>query len=568
MKNQTFVDLVRAEKIVPEEQFSVLEKKYEDDSMGLLDHLVYRGVAPKSVLGRLWGDSLGYAFVDLDKTIFQSEIVFKMPADIARQYRMIPIYQVGATITVSTPDPANREAFVKAEKAVGLPLSPVFSLPTDVDDAIDIYYQTTNAVEASIGNLAAIGMLRDSARITTTQLSDLAENQSVVDLCRSILLLGIKEGATDIHFEPGNKLLRVRFRVDGVLLDKVDLDKVLLAPLASRLMMMAGVEISKRKTPQTGRLKLELKSRMVDFGFSSIPTIHGVKIVLKTITRIKKATVPDISELALSVNNANRVQKVIESPYGFFVLAGPAGSGKTTTLFSLLKEINQPRKNILTIEDPVEYTLNGINQLQLNRQVGMTPSGVLEAMLLQDPDVIMIGEIRDVETARLCAQAAPTGRLVLGAMVAGKAREAVTRMLGMGVEPYLLAMSLIGVMSQRLVRRLCAKCREPYKAANELLNRYFRHRGDKEVTFYRAKGCPECHHTGYAGMLGIHEFMLLNDEMREAINAGDTGMKIEQAARKRGFTTYRYDGMKKVVRGLTSLEEFERVTIADEVLPQ
>ncbi len=377
------------------------------------------------------------------------------------------------------------------------------------------------------------------------------------------MLLAVREGASDIHIEPGEEKVRVRFRIDGILQERSKLDPSLLPPIVSRLKILGDLDITERRRPQDGRINLRLRSRNIDLRFSSIPTIFGEKIVLRILSLSQGIDIPDITELTFSKSTLETVKRVLEVPHGIFFVTGPTGSGKTTTLFSMLKHLNKPGINITTIEDPIEYRLPGINQVQVNSAVDLDFSVALRTFLRQDPDVILVGEIRDLETARIACQAALTGHLVLATMHTNNAIQAVTRLMDIGVQPFIVAPSLIGVMCQRLVRKICSHCKEKYAASTEEIKKLFTWEG-KEVFFYRGKGCRYCNNTGYSGRLAIHEITFLDNEIRSLIAQAASVPEIQEAARKTGFHTMRYDGIKKMLRGLTTIEEIDRVTVAED----
>ncbi|MFH1139745.1 MAG: GspE/PulE family protein [Pseudomonadota bacterium] len=565
--NPRFLALVETKGYLSSLDSKNLLAKHHGDAFAVFLYLAEGGAAPAGELEKLWGDSLGYAYVDLDKTLFQQDVVQKLPLQVAQKHKMIPLYQLGPAVTLAMVDPADAQAAKEAEKHLGAAASPVFSMPRMIQDAIEIQYQTTTALTGFIAKIAESSLLRPSTEITAHQLKELAEDQSVVELTKGLMLLAVRERASDIHIEPEENRIRIRFRVDGVLQERMKIEKILHRPLVSRLKILADVDIIERRRPQDGRITLALSNKSLDFRFSTVPTIYGEKIVLRVLGQSQNRDAPDLADIDLSKSCLEKVRRVTSSPNGVFFVTGPTGSGKTTTLFSVLKHLNTPGINIMTVEDPVEYRLPGLNQVQVNPDIGLDFAKALRAFLRQDPNVILIGEIRDMETAKIASQAALTGHLVLATMHTNNALQAVTRLVEIGVEPFLVAPSIIGVMAQRLVRRLCDYCKERYILGQDEKEVFFRGNLTREVAFYRPRGCSKCDGLGYRGRLPIHEVFIMNDRIRSMVARGASILDIQEEARTSGFKTMRYDGLKKVLRGLTSLTEVERATAAEEESP-
>ncbi|NGZ29574.1 MAG: type II/IV secretion system protein, partial [Magnetococcales bacterium] len=398
-----------------------------------------------------------------------------------------------------------------------------------------------------------------SGEVSAAALEKLAGSQAMVDLTRSVLLLAAKEGASDIHVEPTETHGTLRFRIDGMLQERGRLTKEVLIPFTSRLKALSTMDITELRRPQDGRLRLELTNRSLDFRVSTVPAVHGEKVVLRLLSQINMREVPDLEDLNFSKSIYDQIRELILSPNGVFFITGPTGSGKSTTLFAAIKAINQPSVNIMTVEDPVEYRLPGINQVQVNPAIGMNFATTLRSFLRQDPDVILIGEIRDLETAKIATEAALTGHLVLSSLHTNNALQAVTRLIEIGVEPFLVGPSLIGIMAQRLVRRICENCKESYQPDREIMDRLFHWDGKQEVLFYRGKGCPQCKNTGFSGRMAIHEMVTVSDEIRRLVIERGSAQQIYEAANRVGYKSMRYDGIKKVLRGFTTVEEVNRV---------
>ena len=531
--------------------------KESQDHYNVLLHIIEQGLLPADEVCRLWADSLNIAWIDLNATLFQPKIVASLPKELAKKLSAIPVYQMGGAVTVAMVDPKNSEQLQKIEAALKQKVSPVFALEEDISDVIEVQYQSVDFLE----NLAEDSSMRIPAKkiISKDDLHKIAGEKAVVDFARSLLLLAIKQNASDIHIEPFEYHTAIRFRIDGVLHDRIRLDLSMLSPLISRLKIIGGLDITERRRPQDGRIPLELKNRTIGFRLSIVPVIFGEKAVLRVLGQVQAKNIPLLEELVLSKKNYDWAKRLITTSSGAFFITGPTGSGKTTTLFAALQSINSSEKNIMTIEDPVEYRLPGINQVQVNSSIDLGFAQVLRSFLRQDPDVILVGEVRDLETAKIATEAALTGHLVFATLHTNDALQAVTRLVDIGVDPFLVGPSLIGVMSQRLVRKLCPECKEPYTLSPEEMDELFDWEGLLPLKLYRQTGCQSCRFTGYNGRVAIHEMLIVSEELRKLVSTNAPVQDLRIAARRSGYQTMRYDGIKKVIRGLTTLEEVERV---------
>lgn len=558
IRNQNFVDTIAQRQLLPGKELYRFQTADADHSQLLL-HLIHNGFMKGPEACRLWADCLGeVAWIDLNETLFQPDIVTKLPQAKAREHSAVPIYQMGDHITVAMADPKNHEQQAALSKILGTPVSPAFALEENILDTIEIQYHSVDELEGLANRIDSDTMpLRKT--ISKDKLDELAGEKSVVEFSRSLLLLAVKEDASDIHIEPFEEYVLIRFRIDGILHERLRLAVEIWPPLLSRIKILAAMDITERRRPQDGRISLALANRSIAFRVSSVPTVYGEKVVLRLLGQIQKRNIPHLENLYLSQRAYQWANQLLNTPSGAFFITGPTGCGKTTTLFSALQRINTPEKNIMTIEDPVEYRLRGISQIQVNAEIGVTFAKVLRSLLRQDPDVILIGEIRDLETAKIATEAALTGHLVFATLHTTDAIQAVTRLVEIGVEPFLVGPSLIGIMSQRLARKLCMVCREPYQPGKELMDDLFTWDGKEEVTFFRAKGCPRCKFTGYSSRLPLHEMVLVDEPLRKLVMANAPLNEIRNAANANGYQTMRYDGVKKVLRGLTSLEEVNRV---------
>jgi type IV pilus assembly protein PilB len=558
--NRKFLEKLVSESILTREAVLQMNEKFKGNTFELLKYLLKGRIAFTHVLGKLWGDSIGISYVDLGKSLFQSAVVKKIPKEYAQKKQIIPLYQLEGVVTVAMVTPQDAMLIKEVEFLTGCPVSAVFSLPEEIIDAIDIQYQSEDSLSEQIVRIANDPIFRGTDKVTKEQLTHLAGKPLVVDFVNDLIFLAFKERASDIHIDPRETVVSIRFRVDGMLHERLTLDCSLLLPIISRLKVMSNLDITKRRKPQDGRIKVPLSHRHIELRLSTVPTIHGEKLVLRILGQNQKDNIPHVSELYFSKNNFNKLQRILNAPNGVFFITGPTGSGKTTTLFSMLQYLNKPEINIMTAEDPVEYTLPGINQVQINSAIDFNFAHALRSFLRQDPDVILIGEIRDLETAHIASQAAMTGHMVLTTMHTNTSLQAITRMIEIGVEPFLLAPSIIGVMAQRLVRRICPHCRQKYELPPEVLERLFIWDPKTTVYAYRGRGCTECNHTGYMGRIAIQEIFIINEALRALIAKEASILEIEECARNDGFTSMRYDGIKKMLMGYTTLEEVERVS--------
>lgn len=564
-ENPEFFRMLGEKGILGEEEARNLIRKFSRNALSILIYLVQRGDLGKDELCRIWGDSIDFAYVNIEKTLFQANVAEMIPEKFARRHKVIPIYKFGPAVTVAAADPANRIIMERVEDMVRSPVSPVFSFPHDIEDAIDIQYKTQNTLNDFSRQISAELLLAKETGQTAQEGSPkLAGNEAVAEFTRSLLLLGVKEGAAAIHIEPGKDLVRVRFRVDGLLCEKMRLERPLLPGLISRLKVLAGADTGETRKPQKGRIYLSLLNKVIEFKFSIAPTIYGEKAVARIIGGGQIKDVPDLSELYLSKHVYDNLTRTIRHPGGIFLITGPAQSGKSTTLYSAISHINEPEKNIVAIEDVVEYRLDRITQVQLNPGADFGFSSAICSALDQDPDVILVGEVRDEGTVKRVIRAAMTGCLVLTATHASTALGGIIRLIELGADPFLLAPSLVGVMGQRLVRKLCYQCKEKYPLSPEEIKENFVWDGKTKVSFWQGKGCDQCGHTGFHGRLAIHEVFVVNHDVRSLVSANAPFSEICKSAYKSGFQGMRYDGMKKVIRGLTTIEEINRVAAPEE----
>jgi type IV pilus assembly protein PilB len=464
----------------------------------------------------------------------------------------MPVYKVGDRITAAVADPTNKGVLIEAERLAGAPISLVTAMPAELAEAIKLNYPEVD----DLVQLESMLQRRAPRDASDKSLQEDAQSTEVVQLVDTMLGLAVHENASDVHIEPHETFVQVRFRVDGTLRDRVTLATEIHPRVMSRLKLVSGMNITERRKPQDGRLTLELPGGAVEFRASTVPTRFGEKMVLRSLAKGGGA-IPELGHLDLDAYNLAELRRLVDSDAGIILVTGPTGSGKTTTLFAALNSIDRISLNVLTVEEPIEYVLPRATQVAVNRSIGLGFAEILRAFMRQDPDVILLGEIRDPETAQVAAEAALTGHLVLATLHASRSLQAMTRLLQLDVPGFMLGPALLGVVAQRLVQRICIACRSPYKPSREVLEPHFAFEGDPDVSFYRGAGCNQCGGTGFKGRIGIHELVVPNDEVRGLLIEGAPLTRIAEAARRGGFRSLRYDGLKKVLRGLTTIEEIE-----------
>ncbi len=494
---------------------------------------------------------LSLPYISLDDIAITPEVIAAVPIFLAKRYTLMPLKKDGDRLTIAMNDPTNFSAIDDVRMISGCDISIVLSKQQDIVNAIDKFYDGSRFVYSSMNKLK-----EDSFIPLITQDENNSDNIPIVKVVDSLIDQAIRYKASDIHIEPQENFTRVRFRVDGVLRNVVTLRKNRHSAIISRIKIMADLDIAEKRLPQDGRINIEQGGREIDLRISTLPTIEGEKVVMRILD--KNAASIDIRKLAFTAKNIELYSTLFKSSFGIVLVSGPTGSGKSTTLYSTLTNINSPTKNIITIEDPVEYRIEGVNQVAVNNKAGLSFANGLRSILRQDPNIIMVGEIRDVETAHISIHAALTGHLVFSTLHTNDAAGAITRLIDMGVEPFLVASALRGVVAQRLVRRICPHCKEIYvpDAAERV---YMDIPLKEDVKLYHGAGCGKCNFTGYAGRMAIQEVLPIVPEMKELIlkNASDTD--IFAVGRPYGVKSMKEDGIKKVLDGETTVSELLRV---------
>ncbi|MFT3870055.1 MAG: GspE/PulE family protein [Nibricoccus sp.] len=527
----------------------------------LLQEVIDRKYATKDDACRIWADGLGFAHVDPFASLITDEAIDKIPVEIAKKARAIGLYVFNGVLTTAMAAPDDAELVKRLSQIAQIPISPVFALPHDIDDAIVISYSSDKSLEESLNELERSRLFTDP-ELAADKIAQLANADSLIQIVEEIIHFALRERATDIHIEPQENISRVRFRVDGMLREIFTYSRKLHRAIISRLKIQCSLNIAESRFPQDGRFSMPIGSLTANFRFSCIPSAYGEKAVIRILAMTGRKSMLTLDKMMISQSVLQPFKQLIQNPNGIIFVTGPTGSGKTTTLYAALHEINTPNINISTIEDPVEIQLDGVTQTQVNSHIDLKFSTILRSLLRQDPDAILVGEIRDLETAKIATEAALTGHIVFATLHTNTAAQAIVRLMEIGVEPYMVAPSVIGVLAQRLVARICESCKEPYTPTRETLQRYFHDDGlaDNDVTFYRGRGCPSCRGTGYKGRVAFHELVLITEEIRTMISDRKSAQEITRAAAKVGYKPLRYDALKKVLLGLTTIEQVEENT--------
>jgi len=515
------------------------------------------GLASQDDIARAIAKQLGIDFVNLADVLLEEDVLLRIPEHIARRHHVIPIAADDSSLVVGMEDPLDVVALDDLRKLTGLEIRPVVITPDAFQRALSQY---PVGVDQTLAEIRPAETYEEE--VATERLRAVAEDAPIVRLANQVIVQAIRQGASDIHVEPQEQRVRIRYRIDGALYSVMTPPKHVQAALVSRIKIMAGMNIAERRVPQDGRIEMRVDNRDIDLRVSTIPTVFGEKVVMRILD--KQGAFVGIEKLGLLPEDHQRFERIITRPHGIILLTGPTGSGKTTTLYAILNRLNKVEVNITTIEDPVEYQLPGIAQVQINPKAGLTFATGLRAFLRQDPDIIMVGEIRDEETARIAIHASLTGHLVLSTLHTNDAPGAVTRLVDMGIEPFLVSSSVIGVIAQRLVRVLCQHCKQSYTPTPEMLKRVGLADLTPVPTFYRATGCEYCSNIGYRGRTGLFEIMPVDDVIKGLIVDRAPSGRIKEAAIAAGMRTLQVDGLAKVLNGTTSLEEVLRVVFVEE----
>ena len=562
--------LLISARLINEEQLqkAIFTQKKEGGKLGSI--LVKLGFMEESKLLAFLSQQYKLPFVDPARLEIDPAVIKLVPSELVQKHHVIPIKRTGSTLSVAMADPSDVFAIDDIKFMTSYDVAPVLASEGAIIAAINQHYDSSMQLQTVLKSMES----KDDMELTVTsdeegdeqvnvsQLKEALEEAPVVKLANLILVEGIKKGVSDIHIEAYEKKFRVRYRLDGAMFEVMAPPMKLRAALTSRIKIMADLDIAERRLPQDGRIKLKLKDREVDMRVSSLPCLFGEKIVLRILD--KSNLTLDLAKLGFEPKALQDFMTAISSPYGMVLVTGPTGSGKTTTLYSALNYINTEDINIMTAEDPVEYNLMGINQVHMKEEIGLNFAAALRSFLRQDPDVIMVGEIRDYETAEIAVKAALTGHLVLSTLHTNDAPSTINRLLNMGVEPFLVASSVILIMAQRLIRRICTGCKEEEQASPEsLIQIGFDPEDAQSVVCFKGKGCNNCSNTGYKGRMAIYEVMPIGEELRELILQGASSDEIKKKVMSLRMKTLRMSGLQKVKEGVTTVEEVVNTTFKD-----
>jgi len=535
----------------------------------LSDILVGLSLISRNDLMIVLSEGLGIPPINLSRYKIDPNVIKLIPKKIARNYRILPISQMGNTLIIAMVDPLNILAIDDIKALTGFKINLVITTEKDIAEALGQYYDESSyaAIEKIIDDMdegSSIKLLESSSESMETSLDLLKMTQDapVVKITNLLLAEAVNIRASDILIEPLETDLRIRYRVDGILREGKRPPKILHNAIVSRLKVMSDLDIAERRLPQDGRFKVKLQGREVDFRISVLPSSMGEKVALRILDK-SQATL-DIAKLGFDEKSLEVIRKAAAKPHGMILMCGPTGCGKTTTLYSVLEHVNSVEKNLVTVEDPIEYVLEGINQVAVRPEIGLTFAAALRSILRQDPNIIMIGEIRDFDTVDIAIKAALTGHLVLSTLHTTTATGSIIRLVNMGLEPFLITSSIVLVGAQRLVRKICAGCKEPYRASPEVLEKLNIKADTDKATFYQGKGCSSCLNTGYKGRVGLIEVLELSPKIKSLILEDAQEYKIREQARREGMNTLRENGMQLALDGVTTLDEVLRVTVGDQ----
>jgi len=551
--------------LVTEEQLGPVRLEADSSGEGVVDTLVARKVINSAHVAQAKAAQFGVEFVSLGEMRLSDDVLAAVPRHIAKKYNVVPLYKHDNAVTVAVTDPSDLDTLDSLRHLLNMEVEPRVASPEDIEEAIGRYYgaredsvskmiQDITEGEIQISTLAEVGAVEDGSVVDA--------DAPIIKLVNTLIVDAFKARASDIHLEPLEKRFRIRYRIDGILHEMKSPPKRLQASILSRLKIMSNMSIAERRIPQDGRIQTPVGAKVIDLRVSCLPTNHGESIVMRILD--KEGLKLGLGELGFFTDDQQTFERLIGLPDGILLVTGPTGSGKTTTLYAVLNYINRPDRKIITVEDPVEYQLSGINQVQVNETVGLTFASALRSMLRQAPNVIMLGEIRDLETASIAINASLTGHLVFSTLHTNDAPSAVTRLIDIGVKPFLVASSTRAMMAQRLVRKVCRRCPTPYVPTEaELRSLNIDPSNVDSATFMKGKGCTDCNKTGYRGRFGIFEVFVVDDEVRKLIYDKVPSSVLRTRAREMGMRTLREDGARKVLGGMTSPEEVIRATIGD-----
>jgi type IV pilus assembly protein PilB len=546
---------------VNETQFKKVLEESATSGVALENILITHGLVEKEELYQAVAKRINVPYIDPSSYVVDQEIMALIPEKMAREHQVVPLFRVANSITIAMVNPQDIGSIDELSLLTGLEVSPVLAPSDSIEKAIDRFYGTGKADKKLADTITVIDQealpseLKETSLEEKKSIEEQATEAPIIKFVNQIVQQALKERASDIHLEPDEKTLRIRFRVDGMLRIITEAPATMKTPVVSRIKILSKLNIAEKRKPQDGQFEMQVENKKIDFRVSTFPTIYGEAAVLRILD--KSSIMLGMSDLGFSAENLIKFSALIRSPYGIMLVTGPTGSGKTTTLYAALDAVRSEEKNIITLEDPVEYHISLVRQAQINPKAQLTFATGLRSILRQDPDIIMVGEIRDGETAEIAVQAALTGHLVLSTLHTNNACGSLTRLIDMGIEPFLVASTVIGVLAQRLVRRICESCKEPYQTMSQLSGHL---NLSADTKLFKGKGCPECNNTGYRGRVALYELLIVDNTIRRMIVEKQTSEDIQKYLTTRNFKSMRDDGLEKVRKGMTTLEEVLRIT--------
>lgn len=557
--------------MISQSQLDEALQSQEQNGEKLGFNLIRLGYVKEDDITQLLSEQYGVPSINLRHFEIDESVINLIPSEVSQKYLVLPVNRTGATLTIAMADPTNVFAMDDIKFMTGYNVEPVVASEIAIREAIEKYYGSQHALELKkvMDEMAeaeseALEVLEEEEEVDLNQLEALSEEAPVVKLVNIILTDSIKKSASDIHIEPYEKDFRVRFRIDGVLYEIMHPPMKLRDAITSRIKIMAKLDISEKRLPQDGRIKIKMKlagkTKEMDYRVSVLPTLFGEKIVLRLLD--KDNLMLDMTGLGFEVESLAKFERQILKPYGMVLVTGPTGSGKTNTLYSSMHRVNTPETNIMTAEDPVEFNLHGINQVQMKEAIGLNFAAALRSFLRQDPNIVLVGEIRDFETAEIAVKAALTGHLVLSTLHTNDAPSTINRLMNMGIEPFLVATSVNLICAQRLVRRICKECKEQIQMPTQaLIDVGYTEEQAPQVRLYKGHGCGSCNNTGYRGRVGLYEVMEMSDQVRELILSGASALELRRQALDEGMISLRHSGLRKIQDGATTVEEVVRETV-------
>ena len=556
MAKKNIEQILLEKAVITKEQFDKAMEESRKKGMSVGKVIVRSGMATEEAYTQAMSEALDIPYVNLANYIIDQDVIKLIPETMAQKYKAMPIFKILNSLTVAMVDPKDIAAIDDLSRRAKCDIESMLSTESAILNAIEQYYGTSSSFDDVIKDIDKENRFRSQGtEFDSTKLAEIAGEAPVIKLVNMIIMQAVKEKASDIHIEPEENKLAVRFRIDGILHEMFSPPKHLEPALMSRIKVLSRMDIAEKRKPQDGRFNMKAMDRDIDMRVSTFPTIYGENIVIRILDR--GSILMGLDKIGFSGEIQKEFERLIKHPHGIILVTGPTGSGKTTTLYSALSTIDSEEKNVVTIEDPVEYHLGRIRQSQINPKAGLNFATGLRSILRQDPDIIMVGEIRDKETAEIGVQAALTGHLVFSTLHTNDASGALSRLIDMGIEPFLISSSMIGILAQRLVRKICDECKEEYLPSEDILKGLG---ANQKKGFFKGKGCSACKNTGYKERIGIFELLIVNDQIRKLIADKASSEVIKKTAVETGMKTLRDDGLDKVLRGITTPEEVIKAT--------